>query len=192
VGIRRGTFERQTHRQTHRRPWPIYISPRLCLTRNVITRRSLTVIETDAISQSIYHFLLAPNQQRQRTLGGRNGIRSVKNMGDSWDGHCMVSPDGMAPIRMVGVSASVNLPLHHKVQNWQRLTRVVPEKGPFNGWGVVLATCGSHVALVPRHCHCLAYVTACDLESSSKWATTYNSYSDSPPMISYSLQANPR
>jgi len=30
------------------------------------------------------------------------------------------------------VSASVNLPLHHKVQkfcNWHRLTRVVPEKG---------------------------------------------------------------
>ena len=25
-------------RQTHRRPWPLYISPRLCLTRNVITR----------------------------------------------------------------------------------------------------------------------------------------------------------
>jgi len=28
----------------------------------------------------------------------------------------VVSPDGVAPIRMVGVSASVNLPLHHKVQ----------------------------------------------------------------------------
>jgi len=27
----------------------------------------------------------------------------------------MVSPDGVAPSRMVGVSASVNLPLHHKV-----------------------------------------------------------------------------
>ena len=33
---------------------------------------------------------------------------------------------------MVSVSASVNLPLHHKVQKflfWHRLTRVVPEKG---------------------------------------------------------------
>jgi len=29
----------------------------------------------------------------------------------------VVSPDGVAPNRMVGVSASVNLPLHHKVQN---------------------------------------------------------------------------
>jgi len=27
----------QTHARTHRRPWPIYISPRLCLTLNVIT-----------------------------------------------------------------------------------------------------------------------------------------------------------
>ena len=31
---------------------------------------------------------------------------------------------------MVGVFASVNLPLHHKVQKfWDWLTRVVPEKG---------------------------------------------------------------
>jgi len=30
----------------------------------------------------------------------------------------LVSPDGVAPIRMVGVSASVNLPLHHKVQKF--------------------------------------------------------------------------
>jgi len=30
----------------------------------------------------------------------------------------VLSPDGVAPIRMVGVSASVNLPLHHKVQKF--------------------------------------------------------------------------
>jgi len=30
----------------------------------------------------------------------------------------LVSPDGVAPIRMVGVSASVYLPLHHKVQKF--------------------------------------------------------------------------
>ena len=29
-----------------------------------------------------------------------------------------VSPDGVAPSQMVGVSASVNLPLHHKVQKF--------------------------------------------------------------------------
>ena len=30
----------------------------------------------------------------------------------------MVSPDGVAPSWMVGVSALVNLPLHHKVQKF--------------------------------------------------------------------------
>ena len=30
----------------------------------------------------------------------------------------MVSPDGVAPSRMVGVFASVNLPLHRKVQKF--------------------------------------------------------------------------
>jgi len=29
-----------------------------------------------------------------------------------------VSPDGVAPSQMVGVSASVNLPLHHNVQKF--------------------------------------------------------------------------
>jgi len=30
----------------------------------------------------------------------------------------LLSPDGVPPSRMVGVSASVNLPLHHKVQKF--------------------------------------------------------------------------
>jgi len=30
----------------------------------------------------------------------------------------VASPDGVAPIRIVGVPASVNLPLHHKVQKF--------------------------------------------------------------------------
>ena len=30
----------------------------------------------------------------------------------------LVSPAGVAPSRMAGVSASVNLPLHHKVQKF--------------------------------------------------------------------------
>jgi len=33
-----------------------------------------------------------------------------------WWRWALASPDGVAPSRMVGVSASVNLPLHHKVQ----------------------------------------------------------------------------
>jgi len=35
-----------------------------------------------------------------------------------WWRWVLVSPDGMAPSRMVSVSASVNLPLHHKVQKF--------------------------------------------------------------------------
>jgi len=37
-------------------------------------------------------------------------------MGMVW--WALVSPDGVAPSRMVGVSASVNLLLHHKVQKF--------------------------------------------------------------------------
>jgi len=48
-------------------------------------------------------------------------------MGDGEGRHCLLlSPDGVAPSQMVGESASVNLPLYHKVH---RLTRVVLEKG---------------------------------------------------------------
>ena len=39
---------------------------------------------------------------------------------------------------MVGVSAYVNLPLHHKVQKflfWHQLSRIVLEEGPWNGCG---------------------------------------------------------
>ena len=50
-------------------------------------------------------------------LGGRNGIRLVTNMGVQWR-WALVSPDGVAPSRMVSVSTSVNLPLHHKVQRF--------------------------------------------------------------------------
>jgi len=36
VGMRPGTVRQtHTHRQTHRRPWPIYISLRLRLTQNI-------------------------------------------------------------------------------------------------------------------------------------------------------------
>jgi len=43
----------------------------------------------------------------------------------------VVSPDGVAPSQMVGVSASVNLPLHHEVQKFSSGTGspMVPEKG---------------------------------------------------------------
>jgi len=41
-----------------------------------------------------------------------------------------VSPDRVLPSQTVCVSASVNLPLHHKVLFYHRLTRVVQEKRP--------------------------------------------------------------
>jgi len=44
------------------------------------------------------------------------GIWPVKNGG--WCRWAPFSPDGVAPGQMVGVSASVNLPLHHKVQKF--------------------------------------------------------------------------
>jgi len=49
-------------------------------------------------------------------LGGRKGIRPVK-MGWWWR-WALVSPDGVVPSWMVSVSASVNVPLCHKVQNF--------------------------------------------------------------------------
>jgi len=42
---------------------------------------------------------------------------TVKNMRGWWK-WALVSPDGVAPSRRVGVSPSVNLPLHHKVQKF--------------------------------------------------------------------------
>jgi len=49
-------------------------------------------------------------------LGSRKGIRPVKNGG--WWRWALFSPDGVVPIRMVGMFAPVNLPLHHKVQKF--------------------------------------------------------------------------
>jgi len=48
---------------------------------------------------------------------GRKGIQPIKNTG-GWRRWALVSLDRVAPSRMVSVSASVNLPLHHKVQKF--------------------------------------------------------------------------
>jgi len=63
--------------------------------------------------------------------GWQEGHPACKKMGGWWR-WALLSPDAVVPSRMVGVSASVNLPLHHKVQRffWHWLTVVVPEKGP--------------------------------------------------------------
>ena len=68
-------------------------------------------------------------------LGGRKGIWPVKKY-EGWRRWALVSPDGVAPSRMVSVPASVNLPLHHKVQKFSSGTSshgVVTEKGLQNG-----------------------------------------------------------
>jgi len=50
-----------------------------------------------------------------------------------WWRWALVSPDGVAPIRMVGVSASVIIPC---TLLWHRLTRVVPESAVKRLWCV--------------------------------------------------------
>jgi len=62
-------------------------------------------------------------------LGGRKGIRPVKNMGGWWR-WALLSADRVAPSEMVGVSASVNLPLHHKVKSRSSLLAPAHPGGP--------------------------------------------------------------
>jgi len=49
--------------------------------------------------------------------GQQEGHPACKKMGGWWR-WALVSPDGVAPNRMVCVSAFVNLPLHHKVKKF--------------------------------------------------------------------------
>jgi len=49
-------------------------------------------------------------------VGQQEGHPACKKWG--WWRWALVSPDGVVPSRRVGVSASVNLPLHHKVQKF--------------------------------------------------------------------------
>jgi len=55
-------------------------------------------------------------------VGRQEGHPAYKKYGGWWR-WALVSPDGVALIWMVGVSASVNLPLHHKVQKFSSGTR---------------------------------------------------------------------
>ena len=50
-------------------------------------------------------------------VGRQEGHPACKNMGGWWR-WALVSADGVVPSWMVDVSASVNLPLHHKVQKF--------------------------------------------------------------------------
>ena len=62
------------------------------------------------------HYYILPSVLWHCWLGGRKGIRPVKNGG--WWRWALVSPDGVAPSWMASVSTSVDLPLHHKVQKF--------------------------------------------------------------------------
>jgi len=62
-------------------------------------------------------------------LGGRKGIRPVKNLGGLW-GRGAVSPVGVAPTRTVGASASMGKPSPNAAQPYAkaegRVSRLVP------------------------------------------------------------------
>jgi len=63
-----------------------------------------------------YHWRFGPSLLWHCCLSGRKGIRPVKNMGDGGGAHSLVWIEW----RLAGlsVSASVNLPLHYKVQKF--------------------------------------------------------------------------
>jgi len=50
-------------------------------------------------------------------VGMQEGHPACKKVGGWWR-WALLSLDGVAPSRMVGASAAVNLPLHHKVQKF--------------------------------------------------------------------------
>jgi len=50
--------------------------------------------------------------------GRQEGHSACKKYGAGWWRWALISPDGVEPGRMVNVSTSVNLPLHHKVQKF--------------------------------------------------------------------------
>ena len=62
-------------------------------------------------------------------VGRQEGQPACENMSGWWR-WALLSPDGVTPSRMVAVSASVNLPLHHKVQKFSSGTGSPGSGGP--------------------------------------------------------------
>jgi len=60
-----------------------------------------------------------------------------------WWRWALLSPDGVAPIWMAGVSASVNLPLHHKVQKFSSGTGLPGWSRKKGRKTVVVVVCGN-------------------------------------------------
>ena len=67
----------------------------------------------------------------------------------------MVTPDGVVPSQMVGVSASVNLPVHHKVQS--SLLAPTHEGGPRKRAVKRLWWCGNYLPHISVACLATIY-----------------------------------
>jgi len=74
-------------------------------------------------------------------VGRPEGHLACKKIWGGWWRWALVSPDGVAPSRMVSVSASVNLPLHHKVQKFSSGT-ISPGWSRKKGRKTVVVVCG--------------------------------------------------
>jgi len=83
-----------------------------------------------------------------------------------WWRWALVSPDGVAPSRMVSVSACVNLPLHHKVQKfssgtgspgWSQKTGC---KTVVVWWCYYLAECRCPYSAARGRCHGNHFLTS--------------------------------
>jgi len=104
----------------------------------------------------------------------------------------LVSPDGVPPSRMVSVSASVNLPLHHKVQKFSRGTgspgwsRKKDRKTAVVWWSTTITQSGSHLLTpyTPVHTLFVHKVNTCSLFHS--FHTVIDSYA-APSMCNETL-----
>jgi len=78
-------------------------------------------------------------------VGWQEGHLACKKY-EGWWRWALVSPDGVAPSRMVGVSASVNLPLRHKAQMFSSGTDS-PGWSQKKGRKTIVLCCGIQVTL---------------------------------------------
>ena len=78
----------------------------------------------------------------------------------------LISPNGVAPSRLVGVSASVNLPLHHKVQKFSSGT--ISPGGPGRRAVKWLWWCGSLQTRLGKYVKLMQYNTMIGTARQSK------------------------
>jgi len=111
--------------------------------------------------------------------GWQEGHPARKKMAAWW--RCaLVSPDGVAPSRMAGVSASFNLPLHHKVQKFSSGTgssgwsRKKGRKTAVVWWFMQLYVwqCKSHKCMFHCQRHSVVQVGSTTVESGNRYSFT--------------------